>query len=193
MVHRNRNTVPSRRIMRLGRRAAEASNSTVWCDPIIDAEWQDVIACFFPEWRHVVGRRDVRVFIAEHAVDDEWGEVDGFAYSGQPLVVLDASVVNDGLAVCRATLVHEGVHIVCGYCAIRSRIDVSALEQMCSHGPVWGHRMALAARLAHHRGEHELTELLLEDAEDARRQWNDVGPEITEVLGGMPELRPWFS
>jgi hypothetical protein len=182
-----------RTIKRLARRAAETSRCPVLYHPAVVVELNDVIEVYFQEWHSVVGRRKFTAFVAAHLFDDEYGKLDGLVCPRHQWIVVDDHAVARSRADLVATLVHEAAHVVTGYCDVNLPDFLADVGHLFDHGPAWGHRMALAAQVAWSRGEQELAELLWQDAEDARHHWNDVGPDITELLGGMPELRPWFG
>ena len=181
-----------REMPRLSRQAADLTNSTVWFDPRIDAEWHDVTQTFFPEWSTIVGRPFV-VFLAERLIDD--GEpYEGLADPGLPLIVLDASIVARGRVECRSTLVHEGAHVVVGHRPLGFDGNHEKAVHVIDHGPDWGRRMERAARMAFERGEYELAIAILRDAEQERLSWNVNGPRIVWALGGcLPRSVGWFD
>ena len=79
-----------REMMRLSREATDLTNSTVWYDPRIDAEWRDVSQTYFPDWQAEVGCPFV-IFLAGRLIDN--GEpYEGLVEPDLPLILLDAGM-----------------------------------------------------------------------------------------------------
>jgi hypothetical protein len=188
-TRRNRQR-PGRTRHDLDRAAAELVTDMVWRDPMVEAEWQDVLHLYFPEWPEVVGEPD-HIYVARRpriGLD----RVEGAACTNHPLIVVRASVIKKSRHQRRALLVHEAAHIVSGPDVPESLGLRHDLVYLLDHGREWQNRMFHAAVTAYSLPEGWVARQIIADLADAQALWQDHGHELEEIATGYSYIREFM-
>jgi hypothetical protein len=158
----------------------------VWVDPVIDAEWRDVIDVYLPDWDVAVDC-EFDVFLAARPRHD--GEiVDGLCLGDAGAVVVRAGAIRHSRPYCRSILIHEAAHAVVGCEPHDDQGLPPDVTMLLDHGPRWQRRMAQAVGDAYDYPEPWLAERLVEDMEQELAEWAEVSPAFWRWLWSCPGL-----
>jgi hypothetical protein len=158
----------------------------VWVDPVIDAEWRDVVDTYFADWDAAVGC-DFDVYLSAR-LRLEGEIVDGLCLVDVGAIVVRAGAIRHSRPYCRSILVHEACHAVVGCEPHDGQALPPDVRVLLDHGPRWQQRMAQAIGDAYDSPEPWLAERLVEDMENELAEWADVSPAFWRWLWSCPGL-----